>query len=234
MAGKARTGVTLLETLVVVGIIVTAAAILTPMAANCRASSKKRDCTSNLKQIGLYLNLYCSKFGRETAYPPTNTSPNFLDYLRQIPTSTTAIAANSHGIFVCKVAGTMPGPNALDYRYPNVWRTIDETCDPSWPIACDHPNNHGEDDMNVLLFDGSVQSTALSSRLWDRCASSGPNAWMQGPPNPHMECPTHSVAVERVFLWVFLIAAAAVAGFIVLKGLAGRSRREGDPPACGE
>lgn len=147
--------------------------------------AKKRDCPNNLKQIGLYLILYVEKYGGGTAYPPTNDPTcNFLDYLRNMPTTTEAIAANRHGLFVCKICGTLPGPKALDYRYPAPSRVIDSTCHPDWPIACDRLTNHdrsGPDDITVLLFDGSVHSVSPSHHLWTSCVGSASSAWMAGP-----------------------------------------------------
>ncbi|MDQ7779557.1 MAG: hypothetical protein RDV41_07590, partial [Planctomycetota bacterium] len=57
--------------LVTVGVILLGYMLL-PRITNGARSPKYRDCTNNLKQIGLYLRLYVEKYGGGTAYPPTN------------------------------------------------------------------------------------------------------------------------------------------------------------------
>lgn len=56
----ARRGFTLIELLVVVAIIAILAAILFPVFASAKASSRKTSCLSNMKQIGLGLHMYAS------------------------------------------------------------------------------------------------------------------------------------------------------------------------------
>jgi prepilin-type N-terminal cleavage/methylation domain-containing protein len=53
-----RRGVTLLEVLVVVGIIAIIAAILLPVLSKARAASQKITCLSNLRSIGIAFHLY--------------------------------------------------------------------------------------------------------------------------------------------------------------------------------
>ena len=55
-----KSGFTLIELLVVIAIIAILAAILFPVFARAREQARKTKCLSNLKQIGLAMNMYCS------------------------------------------------------------------------------------------------------------------------------------------------------------------------------
>jgi prepilin-type N-terminal cleavage/methylation domain-containing protein len=64
-----RIGFTLIELLVVIAIIAILAALLLPALGNAKRKALQAQCTSNQKQIGVALNMYCSDF-RE--YYPTH------------------------------------------------------------------------------------------------------------------------------------------------------------------
>jgi prepilin-type N-terminal cleavage/methylation domain-containing protein/prepilin-type processing-associated H-X9-DG protein len=63
-----RKGFTLIELLVVIAIIAILAAILFPVFAQARESARKASCQSNLKQLGLGLQMYTQDY--DETYPP--------------------------------------------------------------------------------------------------------------------------------------------------------------------
>ncbi len=67
MGARARRGFTLIELLVVIAIIAILAAILFPVFARARAKARQAQCTSNLKQLGIALEMYSSDY--DDLYP---------------------------------------------------------------------------------------------------------------------------------------------------------------------
>jgi prepilin-type N-terminal cleavage/methylation domain-containing protein len=59
-----RTGFTLIELLVVVGILAVLAALLFPVLSKARGQARSITCVSNLRQVGLALQMYQSDWGR--------------------------------------------------------------------------------------------------------------------------------------------------------------------------
>src|SRR5204862_1109426 len=88
---KRSTGFTLIELLVVMAVIAILAALLLPALAKARANAQSAACKNNLRQMGLYLQMYVDdngKYSAETVLLGDTTSARFfevgsgLDWLR--------------------------------------------------------------------------------------------------------------------------------------------------------
>jgi prepilin-type N-terminal cleavage/methylation domain-containing protein len=65
---KPGTGFTLIELLVVIAILAILAAVLFPVFAKIRESARQAQCSSNLKQIGVAVNLYTQDYDDTYSY----------------------------------------------------------------------------------------------------------------------------------------------------------------------
>lgn len=114
-------GFTLLELLVVIAIIALLAAILFPVFSAARADARRTACISNLRQIGLALNMYLQDF---------DGLPPHLSTL-----AGTYMTAN--GLFICpsdRAKGHYTGTNRLE---GNLYLPsgVSYDYDPEWSIA---------------------------------------------------------------------------------------------------
>jgi prepilin-type N-terminal cleavage/methylation domain-containing protein/prepilin-type processing-associated H-X9-DG protein len=135
---KNRRGFTLIELIVVIGIIAILIGLLLPAVQKVREASNRTTCMNNLKQIGLALHNYESGFNEFPAaetYPPPATGTvsihvALLPYIEQSPlasqytTDSTAAIQQKIAIYDCpddpNVTAVVDGgsPGAFTYRYP--------------------------------------------------------------------------------------------------------------------
>jgi prepilin-type N-terminal cleavage/methylation domain-containing protein/prepilin-type processing-associated H-X9-DG protein len=122
-AGRNRRGFTLIELLVVVAIIAILAAVLFPVFAQAREKARQISCLSNLKQLGVGLQLYAEDYD-ETLPPSAASQQNFGDpnVLAHFPNFLGSLLpyTKNWGIFHCPsavynvpYAPTLQPPNTL-------------------------------------------------------------------------------------------------------------------------
>ena len=89
-----RRGFTLIELLVVIAIIAILAAILFPVFAQARESARQTTCTSNLKQIGIALNMYASDFDETLPWSTSSLQSGWTWYQSIDPYVKSGVGAN--------------------------------------------------------------------------------------------------------------------------------------------
>src|SRR6266404_1416262 len=140
-----RRGFTLIELLVVIAIIVLLAAMLLPALGRAKAAARSTACKSNLRQLGIALNLYVGDFHK---YPPgvgiaqflvssdshweTTGTSTFLRRLAPYVGAKGLVFGYDSPVFVCPVA------QAVDFPITSM---------ASWSALC--PD---QDDGGVAVF----------------------------------------------------------------------------------
>lgn len=131
--------------------------------------ARKAECMNNLRWIGLYVELYVAKYGNGCWWPPAN-GYSYLETLRRVPDNERAVAHRDDKIFFCPVLRQRASPKRnVDYLQRVRWRRITKESSASEPQCSDFSTNHnvaGDDDIHVLLIDGSVIRATPGSEMW--------------------------------------------------------------------
>jgi prepilin-type N-terminal cleavage/methylation domain-containing protein/prepilin-type processing-associated H-X9-DG protein len=137
---KVPHGFTLVELLIVMGIIAVIVAILLPMVSRARAESQMVKCASNLRQVGAGLELY-------------NQANRHLPYL---PTPAALVSAmssvNVEAVMVCPSDVSGAPAYAMNSAYAGMPKSAGEAGD---VLASETTSRH-DGKSNVVFFDGHV------------------------------------------------------------------------------
>ncbi|MBI3268330.1 MAG: type II secretion system protein [Planctomycetes bacterium] len=131
---RLRKGFTIVELLIVMGIIGVLASLLAPAYVSARREARTVDCKNNLRQLGTVLASYLTRYGDNRSFPITLMQPgqgsgapipgtpngDFWAYLYRIPAQTDAVVQRpgEDGLFACKVLGSALSSTIVDYTGP--------------------------------------------------------------------------------------------------------------------
>ena len=113
-----RSGFTLIELLVVIGIIGMLVAITIPAVQYARNSARRTQCQSQLRQLGLAMDMYIDQQGISGRYPMAAIFPSVTPELPSIFTVLGPYIEENARVFVCPDDHVFHEAEGLSYEYP--------------------------------------------------------------------------------------------------------------------
>ena len=141
---RLKSGFTLVELLIVIGIFLIMFTFLAPEVRMTKERAHKVNCANNLRLISLGLHLYASEHNEE--FPP-NLGALYPNYVKD------------ESAFDCPAINIVARPEKPDYNYVV---GLTESSPQDQVIAHDLDGNHKRGGKNILRINGSVEwSTSL-------------------------------------------------------------------------
>jgi prepilin-type N-terminal cleavage/methylation domain-containing protein len=189
-----RSGFTLIELLMVIAVIAILAGLLLPVLARSKFAAKNTVCRSNLRQLGLALNVYVTDHG---AYPlerqgdPTNGISNWWDLLDlPMPRTESLARVSNTAVTRARVDGVLRCPLNIGSEATGTDLAGNTSEDRVFPLVC-----YG---YNVWGVGSSSDGLGLAGKTLPRAAPKDPAVVLPTRASA-IRCPTDLIALGDCF-----------------------------------